>query len=230
MEMAVLLGFVPSFLHSQLFVTPDLPTIDFSGQTIIVIGSNIGLGLEAARYFVRLKASLVILAVRDVKKGEAAKESITSTESIHRPDISSCMQVWELDLARYESVKAFAKRVETLDRVDKVAENASMYPLKFRTGEGGDDLSVVVNVISTFLLALLLLPKLRETRRKTGVTPTLSVTGSFVHWITQFPERNGKEGIFKTLARKDKAAMKDRSVSSFASPDFFPPSKTGDET
>lgn len=227
--MAVLLGFWLSFFHSQFFVKPDLPTTDFSGQTIIVTGSNVGLGLEAARYFVRLKASLVILAVRDITKGAAAKESITSTESIHRQDISNCMQVWELDLANYDSVKAFAKRAETLDRVDKLVENASMYPLKFRTGEGGDDLSVVVNVIGTFLLAILLLPKLRETAKNTGITPTLSVIGSFVHWITQFPERNGKEGIFKTLARRDKAAMNDRSVLSFPPADFFPLSKSEHE-
>jgi NAD(P)-dependent dehydrogenase (short-subunit alcohol dehydrogenase family) len=203
-----------SFAYSQLFVTPTLPSSDFAGQTIIITGSNTGLGLEAARQFVRLKASLVILAVRDIRKGEAAKENIVRTESSNREDVATCIQVWELDLASYDSVKAFARRVETLDRVDKVIENASIYPPKFDEGEGGDELSVVVNVISTFLLALLLLPKLRESATKTGTTPTLSVTGSFVHWFTKFPERNGKEGIFTTLADQSKANMVDRSVPS----------------
>jgi retinol dehydrogenase-12 len=127
------------------------------------------------------------------------------------------VQVWELDLARYESVKGFARRVETLDRVDKVIENASIYPFKFEPGERGDELSVVVNIISTFLLALLLLPKLRERAMKTRTTPVLSITGNFVHWITQFPERNGEEGIFNTLARKDKVDMTDR-LALFLSP------------
>jgi retinol dehydrogenase 12 len=62
------------------------------------------------------------------------------------------------------------------------------------------------------LLALLLLPKLRESGKKTGITPVISVTGSFVHWLTQFPEKNGKEGIFATLANREKADMRDRCV------------------
>jgi retinol dehydrogenase 12 len=209
--MSALLGFLFSFHYSQLFITPALPARDFTGQTVIVTGSSSGLGLEAARHFVRRKASLVILAVRDVKKGEQAKELIFSTESTHRPDISSCVQVWELDLARYSSVKAFAKRVETLDRVDKVVENAGIYPTKFETAEG-DEMGITVNVVSTFLLAMLLLPKLRESGKKTGITPTISVIGSFVHWLTQFPEKNGKEGIFVALANKEKADMRDRCV------------------
>jgi retinol dehydrogenase 12 len=211
-------GFLLSYCHSQLFVTPASPTTDFTGQTIIATGSSSGLGLEAARHFVRRKASLVILAVRDVRKGEQAKESIASTESTHRPDISSCIQVWELDLAGYDSVKAFAKRVKTLDRVDKI-----VYPTKFERAEE-DEVAVMVNIVNTFLLALLLLPHLRKGRRKTGITPIISVTGSFVHWLTQFPERNEKEGIFATLANKDKADMRDRCVIvsflSFLSPSF----------
>jgi retinol dehydrogenase-12 len=134
--MAALLGFAFSNFNSQLFVTPSIPpTADFTGQSIIITGSNIGLGLEAARQLVRLNATLIILAVRDVRKGESAKEDIARTESSRRLDISSCVQVWELDLARYEPVKGFARRVETLDRVDKVIENASIYPFNFEPGE-----------------------------------------------------------------------------------------------
>jgi retinol dehydrogenase-12 len=114
-------------------------------------------------------------------------------------------------LGKYDSVKAFAKQVEILDRLDKVVENAGVYPTKFETAEA-DEMGITVNVVSTFLLALLLLPKLRESWKKTGITPTISVTGSFVHWLTQFPERNEKEGIFATLANREKANMRDRCV------------------
>jgi NAD(P)-dependent dehydrogenase (short-subunit alcohol dehydrogenase family) len=184
----------------SLFVTPALPTTNFTGQTIIVTGSNSGLGFEAARHFGRLKASTVILAIRDIKKGEQAKELIAYTESTHRPDIASCVQIWELDLAKYDFVKAFAKRVEDLECVDKVVENAGLYSTKFEMTEE-NEMSVTVNVVSTFLLALLLLPKLRETAKKTRTMPTVSFTGSFVHWLTQFPERNEKAGIFCNAGR-----------------------------
>lgn len=38
------------FLYSQLCVTPEYPVQSFSGQTVIVTGSNVGLGLEAAHH------------------------------------------------------------------------------------------------------------------------------------------------------------------------------------
>lgn len=70
------------FLHSQLCVALPYPTTNFTG-TIIISGSNTGLGLEAARHFVRLEASRVILAVRNAQKGKAAAESIhKSTQSV----------------------------------------------------------------------------------------------------------------------------------------------------
>ncbi len=155
------------------------------------------MALEAARHFVRSKASSVILAVRDVKKDEQAEEYIDSSESTHGPDISSRVQVWELD-----SVKAFDKRGETLNCIDKMVENAGVYSTKFETAEG-DELPITVNVVRTFLLALLLLPKLRETGKMPGITQTISVAGSFVHWLTQFPAKNDKEGIVAMLANKE---------------------------
>ena len=48
----------------QLFHRPEYPTADFSGKTIIVTGSNVGLGKEAVKHFVRLGAKKVIMAVR----------------------------------------------------------------------------------------------------------------------------------------------------------------------
>ena len=41
--------FITTFLYEQLFVKPPYPTKSFAGQTIIVTGSNVGLGFEAAR-------------------------------------------------------------------------------------------------------------------------------------------------------------------------------------
>lgn len=65
-----------TFFYSQLFVTPSYPESSFADQTVIVTGSNTGLGLEAARHFYRLNCSRLILAVRTVTKGQTAKEEI----------------------------------------------------------------------------------------------------------------------------------------------------------
>ena len=154
-----------AFMRSQLFLTPPYPTKKYTNQTIIVTGSNAGLGLEAARHFVRLDAAKVILAVRNLGKGDAAKKSIE--ESTGRTGV---VEVWQLDLAHYESVRFFAKRAMGLERLDVVVENAGILTGKFRMMEENES-TLTTNVVSTVLHALLLLPKLRETGAKFNVLP-----------------------------------------------------------
>ncbi|KAI9745312.1 MAG: hypothetical protein M1818_001592 [Claussenomyces sp. TS43310] len=196
-------SFTYKFLRSQKFVTLPYPERKFTGQTIIVTGSNVGMGLEAARHLVRLDAEKVILAVRSLPKGEAAKKSIEGSEK--RPGV---VEVWGLDLASYASVKAFAARAETLPRLDVVIENAGIYVFDFETAEE-DEATITVNVVSTFLLGLLLLPKLRRTAVTFGTVPVLSFVGSFVHNLTTFPERKA-DNVFVELSDEKKAGMADR--------------------
>lgn len=195
---------VVSFLRSHWLFTLPYPTHKFTGQTIIVTGANTGLGLESARHFVRLGAARVILAVRSAARGQAAAESIT--ESTGR---SGVVEVWELDLSSYASVKALAARAEAeLERLDVVVANAAMSTLAFRRAEDNEE-TVTVNFVSTFLLGLLLLPKLRETSVKLDNEVVLTFVGSFTHWLATFPGR-GAEHILEELAYPKKAKMEDR--------------------
>lgn len=174
--MAVPWSEYPGFLYRQLFITPPLPQTHYGEKTVIVTGSNVGLGLEAARHFARLGAARVILAVRDTQKGHAAKKSID--QSLSR--LPSPVTVWALDLSHYDSVKDFVARVDTeLDRVDVVCENAGIATGTFRLTEG-DESTITTNVVSTFLLAFLLLPKLKETARRFNTSPTITITSSEV--------------------------------------------------
>lgn len=203
---------IKQYFKSQLLTKLPTPTKSFAGQTVIVTGSNTGMGLEAARHLVRLNATRVILAVRSTAKGEAAAASIRSSFPDRlSEDLDAVVQVWPLDLASYESVKAFAARAAAeLDRLDVVINNAGMYVYKsgFSLAEG-DEVTVTVNVVSTLLLGLLLLPKLRETSMKYNKECVLTFTGSFVHLMTDFPERRS-ENIFKALADEKTARMPDR--------------------
>ena len=192
-----------NFFYSQLFVTLPYPKSDHSGQTIIVTGSNVGLGLEAARHFTRLNAEKVIVAVRSLEKGEAAKKSIE--ESTGRKGV---IEVWQLDLSSFESVKQFVKRAEGLKRLDAIVENAGIATADWRLAEGNES-TITVNVISTFLLALLILPKLRESGSKFNFTPHLVIVSSEVHGWTQFPEGKYSD-VFEALADKEKSKMGER--------------------
>ena len=190
-----------SFLRSQLFVFLPYPTYDFSNQTIIITGANTGLGFEAAKHLTRLQASKVILAVRSISKGEAAKASIQASNPLSK----TAIEVWHVDLSSYESVKKFAAEVMKLERLDVLLENAGIMTGVFKVVEE-DESTVTTNVISTELLALLVLPKLRETAAKFGVQPRLSIVTSDLHFVAKFPERNSGD-IFAALKDKEKADM-----------------------
>lgn len=201
---------IKQYLKSQLRTTLPVPNKSFTGQTIIVTGSNTGMGLEAARHLVRLDAARVILAVRSTTKGEAAAASIRSSFP-ERSGLESVVQVWPLDLASHASVRAFAARADAeLERLDVVVGNAGMYVYKsgFSLAEG-DEATITVNVVSTLLLGLLLLPKLRETSVRYDKECVLTFTGSFVHLMTAFPEGKS-ENIFSALADEKTARMPDR--------------------
>ena len=192
------------FLYSQVFITPPYPTLRWSGKTVIVTGANSGLGLEAARHFVRLGAEKVILAVRSLEKGNQAKESIeTSTGR------NGVVQVWSLDLCSYRSVKAFAAQAnQELNRLDAVVEDAAVATPKFRLAEG-NELTITTNVISTFLLALLLIPKMKDTAKCYNTHPHLAIIDSEVIFHTSFPERKAAR-IFDKLNEQASARMLDR--------------------
>ena len=191
------------FLYDQLFLSLPYPTADHSGQTIIVTGANVGLGLEAARHFTRLNAEKVVLGVRNLEKGEAAKKSIE--ESTKRKGI---VEVWQLDLTSYESTKHFVKKAESLKRLDTVVENAGIATNEYRVAED-NEATITTNVVSTYLLGLMILPKLRETGTKFNITPHLVIVSSEVHARTSLPERSSPN-IFKTLNDKETANMADR--------------------
>jgi len=137
-----------------------------------VTGANCGLGLEAARHFVRLNAAKVILACRSLQKGEAAKTDIERTT-----DRRHVIEVWQVDLTSFDSVREFCARVRNLDRLDILIENAGIATGKFELFEGYES-TIAVNVISTFLMALMVLPKLRESAIKFNMTPRLTIVSS----------------------------------------------------
>ena len=192
------------FLYSQFFVTPAYPTTSFVNQTIIVTGSNVGLGKEAARHFARLGASKIVLAVRNLKAGEEAKKDIESSTNC----ATGVVEVWHLDLSSYESVKSFADRASKLRRLDVLLENAGIAALKWSFAEGHER-TITVNVINTFLLALLMLPQLKSSAKEFGTRPRLTIVSSEVHRRPKFPEWK-ESNTFVALDDQSKSAIAER--------------------
>jgi NAD(P)-dependent dehydrogenase (short-subunit alcohol dehydrogenase family) len=123
----------------------DIP--DQTGRTVVVTGANSGLGAVTARELARAGAA-VILACRNVAKGEIAASTMPGT-----------VEVRELDLADLASVRAFAKGV---DGLDVLINNAGVMAVPKATTADGFELQIGTNHLGHFALAGLLLPKITD--------------------------------------------------------------------
>ena len=163
---------IAEFLKSRFYPPADTKP-SFAGQIVIVTGANTGLGCEAALKFVRLGAARVILAVRTPKKGEDAKsriESVTGRKGV--------LEVWELEMLSYPSVKSFAARASReLEHLDYAILNAGVVMATYQTSPNGWETTLQINLLSTTLLALLLLPKMRAAKTKHSM-PVLELVSS----------------------------------------------------
>ena len=154
---------------------PKDPQDSFKGKNVIVTGSNTGLGLEAAIKFVKLNAQKVIITSRNTEKGAAAKAIIDL-----QTQRGSCVEVWKLDLDSYDSIRKFAKRASELEHLDVVILNAGAASRYLKKAPTGWDEILQVNVLSTTVLALMLLPKLRSSKTA-EYTPRLEFVGARIH-------------------------------------------------
>ncbi|KAI0532992.1 hypothetical protein GGR58DRAFT_488358 [Xylaria digitata] len=161
------------FLCRQFTRRKPLPAdTQLTDQVAIVTGSNVGLGLEACRQLLKLGLAHLIMAVRSQPKGDDAAQMLR--EEFPTSDIS----VWIVDLESYESIRAFTNRCAVLPRLDIVILNAGIMKSPFTiVPTTRHETMLQVNYLSTALLALLLLPILKE--RGGGTRPSvLTIVGS----------------------------------------------------
>jgi NAD(P)-dependent dehydrogenase (short-subunit alcohol dehydrogenase family) len=130
------------------------------GRVFVVTGANSGLGLETARAL-GSRGATVIMAVRDMEKGEAAVESLLAEQPDGRFDLR------QLDLADLESVRTFAGGV---DRVDVLVNNAGVMMPPHTLTEQGYELQFGVNHLAHFALTILLFNTLLESEDPRVVT------------------------------------------------------------
>ncbi|GAA2013773.1 oxidoreductase [Microbacterium ulmi] len=148
-----------------------MPELD--GATIVVTGGNSGIGLEAARVFAA-KGAHVVLAVRDVHKGEDAAAGIGgSTEVRH------------LDLADLGWVRAFAAGWTGDIRV--LVNNAGVMVPPLGYTKDGFELQFGINHLGHFALTNLLLPHV--TSRVVTVASSAHRSGTIdfddLNWATR---------------------------------------------
>ena len=128
---------------------------DQSGRLAVVTGANSGTGREAAERLAAAGAR-VVLAVRTVAKGDAARDEILAA----RP--TAQVEVRRVDLADLASVREFADGLLADGTpVDMLLNNAGVMaaPRRFTTADGFE-LQFGSNFLGPFALTLRLLPLL----------------------------------------------------------------------
>jgi len=142
-------------MNEPKWTMDDIP--DQTGRVAVVTGASSGIGMETAGAL-GAKNARVILAVRDLEKGAAAVAWIRA-----RHDAAD-VEVSELDLARLDSVRAFAgKFASSHERLDLLVNNAGvMAPPLSRTADGFE-LQFGTNHLGHFALTGLLMKLLKKT-------------------------------------------------------------------
>ena len=136
-------------MSNPKWTTDDIA--DLTGRVAVVTGANTGLGLETARELAAKNAT-VVLAVRDLGKGEKARADITA--GVPDADVS----VQALDLASLDSIRtASADLHERFDAIDLLVNNAGVMFTPKSTTADGFELQLGVNHLGHFALTGLLL-------------------------------------------------------------------------
>ncbi|KAM0332028.1 hypothetical protein ACHAQA_002294 [Verticillium albo-atrum] len=138
---------------------PAQVTTSFEGRTVLVTGANTGLGFQAAVKYATLGASCLILTVRSAVKAEETKARVLKESGRVDGDFIIALPV---DLSTLVSVRDFVAVLSArVPHIDVALLNAGIAPPSFTRSPDGHEMGVQVNVLSTALMAILLLPKLR---------------------------------------------------------------------
>lgn len=171
-------------------ITPLPSGIDLSGKTAVVTGATSGIGLEISHQLLTLKISTLVLAVRNVPKGEAVKESFQSDPEIKAVNPNATIEVMELDTENYASPQKFAQAFNAkFQDLHILMLNAGVSTLGLEHASTGHGKNLQINYLSNVLLTLALLPTLESTAERTGSPARLTWSGSRLHSMTSLSKK-----------------------------------------
>ncbi|KAH7923134.1 short-chain dehydrogenase [Leucogyrophana mollusca] len=172
------LSIIPYFREQRTAL--PLASGDLTGKTVMVVGSNVGLGLEATVHLANMKPARVIATCRDLDKCEQTRKVIEQRVTGAQSDVIS----WPLELTSFDSVRVFVDKFEGESdrRIDTLVANASVFKHGFTKTTDGWETSFQVNYLSTALLSILLLPHLVKSS-STSSPSRLVIVSSFGHYL-----------------------------------------------
>ncbi len=141
---------IPSRFGFDSTTSEVLEGIDLSGKVALVTGASGGLGAETARAFAE-KGAHVVMTARDLPKATAAAESIRKLTGNER------VEVEELELGSFQSIRDFAQRfLARHDRINLLINNAGVMACPFAKTAEGFEMQFGTNHLGHFLMTSLI--------------------------------------------------------------------------
>lgn len=135
--------------------TDVLKGIDIKGKNILITGGTSGLGEESARVLAANGANVTITA-RNSAKSEAAVTRVKEATGV-------TIQVEELELGDFDSIRAFADRVQSWSNsIDILILNAGVMACPFMKTKNGLEMQFGCNHMGHFLMTNLIASKINN--------------------------------------------------------------------
>jgi NAD(P)-dependent dehydrogenase (short-subunit alcohol dehydrogenase family) len=132
------------------------PRPEMAGKVVVVTGANSGIGLETSVALASMGAHVVMTA-RNPMRGATAR-----AEAVRRAKGRGGVELRDLDLASFRSIRAFAAEVaEAHPRIDVLVNNAGLVLDHRLLTDEGFEMTFGVNHLGPFLLTSLLMPQLQ---------------------------------------------------------------------
>ncbi|XP_013412744.1 retinol dehydrogenase 13 [Lingula anatina] len=131
-------------------------TARLDGKTVVITGANTGIGKETAIDLAK-RGARVILACRDMKKGQQALEEVSNVS-----ESPNSVVLHHLDLASLKSVRKCADEIlKKEEKIDILINNAGVMMCPYTKTEDGFEMQFGTNHLGHFLLTNLLLDRIK---------------------------------------------------------------------
>ncbi|KAH1201571.1 Short-chain dehydrogenase TIC 32, chloroplastic [Glycine max] len=176
-------------------VTQDCSSLLPSNLTALITGGTSGIGAETARVLAK-RGVRIVIGARDLRKAKEVREKIQK-ESPHAEVI-----LLEIDLSSFASVQRFCSEFLALDlplnilmqkyiheglKVRVIVfhrNNAGMYSQNLEFSEEKIEMTFATNYLGHFLVTKMLLEKMIDTAKKTGIQGRIINVSSVIHsWV-----------------------------------------------
>lgn len=143
--------------------TPATDIEDLSGKVILITGGNVGIGAAVVQALAPHDPEAIYICARNTTTAEALVNEIKETS----PSTKSNLEVLQLDLSSFESVKKCAAEFKSkAKRLDIMFLHAGVAGVSPKLTQDGYEIEFGINHMGHALLTQLLLPKMLETKQQ----------------------------------------------------------------